>query len=88
MMVVETKGDHLAGSDDTDYKKKLLEVCSESFSWENVTGVGELPLVYDPKVSVDCALVYQNNWRSELGGLVVDEADVDSSGADGSQSSR
>lgn len=81
--VVETKGDHLAGSDDTDYKKKLLEVCSESFSWENVTGVGELPLVYNPKVSVDCALVYQNNWRSELGGLVVDKAGVDSSDVGG-----
>ncbi|KAF0220200.1 MAG: hypothetical protein FD174_1439 [Geobacteraceae bacterium] len=71
LMIVETKGDHLAGSDDTGYKKKLLELCSGSFSWENVTRVGELELVYNPQTSVNCALVYQKDWQSELGGLVT-----------------
>jgi type III restriction enzyme len=71
LMIVETKGEHLAGSDDTGYKKKLLELCSGSFSWENVTRVGELELVYNPQTSVNCALVYQKDWQSELGGLVT-----------------
>lgn len=71
VMIVETKGDHLAGSNDTEYKKKLLEICSGSFSWENVTRVGELELVYNPKTTVNCALVYQKDWKSELGGLVT-----------------
>jgi type III restriction enzyme len=70
LMVVETKGDHLEGNNDTKYKKKLLELCSGSFSWENVTRVGELELVYNPQTSVNCALVYQNDWKSELGGMV------------------
>lgn len=71
LMIVETKGDHLAGSDDTKYKKKLLELCSGSFSWENVTRIGELELVYDPQTTVNCAMVYQKDWKSELGGLVT-----------------
>lgn len=71
LMIVETKGDHLAGSNDTEYKKKLLELCSGSFSWENVTRVGELELVYSPQTSVNCALVYQKDWQSELGGIVT-----------------
>jgi type III restriction enzyme len=70
LMIVETKGDHLAGNDDTEYKKKLLDLCSGSFVWENVTYVGELELVYNPQTSVNCALVYQKDWQSELGGLV------------------
>ncbi|UTG93171.1 DEAD/DEAH box helicase [Geobacter sulfurreducens] len=70
LMVVETKGDHLEGNNDTNYKKKLLELCSGSFQWENVTRVGELELVYNPQTSVNCALVYQKDWKSELGGIV------------------
>lgn len=70
LMIVETKGDHLAGNSDTEYKKKLLELCSGSFSWENVTCVGELELVYNPQTTVSCAMVYQKDWQSELGGLV------------------
>ncbi len=70
LMIVETKGDHLAGNDDTEYKKKLLNLCSGSFAWENATCIGELELVYNPQTTVNCALVYQKDWRSELGGLV------------------
>ena len=70
LMIVETKGDHLAGNKDTEYKKKLLELCAGTFAWENVTSVGELELVYNPQTTVNCALVYQKNWQSELGGLV------------------
>jgi type III restriction enzyme len=70
LMIVETKGDHLAGNNDTEYKKKLLELCSGSFSWENATRVGELELVYNPQTTVNCALVYQKDWQSELGGIV------------------
>ncbi|HIJ94422.1 MAG TPA: DEAD/DEAH box helicase family protein [Desulfuromonadales bacterium] len=70
VMIVETKGDHLAGNNDTEYKKKLLEICSGSFSWENATRVGELELVYNPQTTVNCALVYQKDWQSEMGGLM------------------
>ena len=71
LMVVETKGDHLEGNNDTNYKKRLLELCSGSFQWENVTRVGELELVYNPQTTVNCALVYQKDWKSELGGLLI-----------------
>lgn len=70
LMIVETKGDHLAGNDDTKYKKKLLELCSGAFSWEKATRIGELELVYSPQTTVNCSLVYQKDWKSELGDLV------------------
>ncbi|ABB32886.1 hypothetical protein GeomeDRAFT_0412 [Geobacter metallireducens RCH3] len=67
-MVVETKGYHLK-NDDTDYKEKLLDLCTEMFRWENVKTVGELELEYDAKTSVACALVFQEHWRTELAAL-------------------
>lgn len=68
LMVVETKGDHLK-NDDTDYKKSLLDLCTEMFRLENVKTVGELELEYDPKTTVTCALVFQEHWQTELAPL-------------------
>ena len=40
------------------------------FTWENITTLGELELVYDPATTVTCALVYQEHWETELNGLI------------------
>ena len=40
LMVLETKGDHLDNSD-TAYKKKLFDVCSESFRLETIKSAGK-----------------------------------------------
>ena len=71
LMIVETKGDHLK-NEDSDYKRSLLDLCTDIFSWENVTTVGELELVYEPDTSVTCALVYQEHWQTDLAGMVAD----------------
>lgn len=40
---METKGDHLQNPD-TDYKRDLLNLLSESYDWENVGDAGQLEL--------------------------------------------
>ncbi len=70
LVVLEVKGKHLAGNDDTEYKKALLQLVSESFSVENVERVGELELVETNGVSVACDLVLLPEWKTKLPGFI------------------
>ena len=63
------KGNQL-DNPDSKYKQKLLDLCSDMFTWENITTLGELELVYDPTTTVTCALVYQDHWETDLAGIV------------------
>lgn len=69
-LIIETKGEQFENSPDSRYKQKLLDMCSNMFTWESVTTVGELELVYDPKTTVTCALVYQDHWQADLTGIM------------------
>lgn len=69
LMIVETKGNQLENPDSA-YKQKLLNLCTSIFSWENVTAVGELELVYNSDTTVKCDLVYQEHWETDLAGLI------------------
>ena len=66
-VVLEMKGDHLKGNDDTKYKQAVLQLMSEAYQVENVARVGELELV-GPKggVEVDCDLVLFKEWKTKL----------------------
>jgi type III restriction enzyme len=59
IVILETKGSHLR-NDETDYKKKLKEICSGAFQFKNVKKIGELELEDE---AVSCALVYEENWK-------------------------
>ncbi len=69
LLIIETKGDQLQNLD-SKYKQKLLDLCSDMFTWENITTVGELELVYNPATTVTCALVYQEHWQTDLAGIM------------------
>jgi len=45
LMVLEMKGKHLAGNDDTTYKQAVLKLMTEAFEIETTAKVGELELV-------------------------------------------
>ena len=70
LLIIETKGEQFENSPDSLYKQKLLDMCSNMFTWKSVTTVGELELVYDPKTTVTCALVYQDHWPADLTGIM------------------
>jgi type III restriction enzyme len=65
LVVLETKGMHLAGSDDSTYKQELLEGLSRAFADESLDRLGELELV-GPHQSVVCDLLFDRAWRGRL----------------------
>jgi type III restriction enzyme len=69
LLIIEMKGNFL-DNPDSKYKQKLLNLCSDIFTWENITALGELELVYDPATTVTCALVYQDHWKTDLAGIM------------------
>ena len=65
LVVLETKGMHLAGSADTDYKRQLLERLSAVFADQSLARIGEVELVGE-SWSVVCDLVLDQAWHSAL----------------------
>ena len=65
LVVLETKGLHLAGSSDTAYKQALLQRLTEAFADESLVPVGGLELVGQAQ-SVVCDLVFDGDWRGTL----------------------
>ena len=67
MVLMETKGAHLAGSDDTAYKQALLQGLSAAFRDQRWQQVGELQLGQpDGLSSVACDLLLDTNWQGAL----------------------
>jgi type III restriction enzyme len=65
MVVLETKGLHLAGSTDTDYKRALLDRLSTAYRDERAAIVGTLALD-GPADDIVCDLVFDQAWRGTL----------------------
>ena len=65
LVVLETKGLHLAGSHDTEYKRKLLDRLSDVFADERAIRAGELELVHGREHLV-CDMVFDEAWRGSL----------------------
>jgi type III restriction enzyme len=66
VVVMETKGLHLKGADDTDYKRELLARLSELYSDDRLQRAGELALVDATGVRLVCDLVFDEAWRGVL----------------------
>ncbi len=69
-IVLETKGDYLDNLD-TEYKRCLLALMSENFSWNNTLRAGELELVRENGEIVKCALVLMSEWQTNLPELLA-----------------
>lgn len=65
LVVLETKGLHLKGSDDTAYKQTLLERLTQAFARQNLNRAGEMEVIGDGGTVV-CGLVFETDWRGTL----------------------
>jgi type III restriction enzyme len=65
LMVLETKGDHLEGNKDTEYKRKLMQTLTTMFQTDVGTKAGELHLV-GSDVEVVCDLVLMSEWKNRI----------------------
>jgi type III restriction enzyme len=66
LVVLEMKGKHLAGNDDTNYKQSVLRLMTDAFAIESSTRVGELELVVEGGTTVACDLVLMPDWKTKL----------------------
>ncbi len=64
--VLETKGDHLGGNLDTEYKRKVLKVLSANFAWDDTVPAGTLELVKKDGESVGCVLILMSERKAKL----------------------
>jgi type III restriction enzyme len=65
VVVLETKGLHLKGSDDTQYKQALLERLTSAFAQQSLSSSGQMEMVGDTRGLV-CDLVFDAAWQGSL----------------------
>ncbi len=65
VVVLETKGLHLAGSNDTSYKQALLQRLSSAYADHSLARAGEVELVGAVQ-SLTCDLVFEGDWQGTL----------------------
>ena len=66
LIVLEMKGEHLAGNEDTEYKKALLDIVTQSFSIDHSQRIGEASLGIEDGTQVHCELVLFSDWQTSL----------------------
>jgi type III restriction enzyme len=64
--VWETKGEHLSGNLDTEYKRKLLNTITKAFKFETATYAGELALVAEDGTTIECEMILTEDWKTPL----------------------
>ena len=74
VVLLETKGVHLAGSEDTGYKQELLARLTAAFCDERFRSAGELELDDSERTALSCDLVFDRDWRSVMDERYFDAA--------------
>lgn len=69
LVVLETKGDQLDNLD-TAYKRELLQVMSDNFSWDTTVPAGKLALIQANGEKVECTLILMSEWPTKLPGYL------------------
>ena len=62
--VIETKGDHLKGNDDTEYKRKLFALLKDHAN--NTMNVGAVEAVSAGEANIVFDILMEKNWRTEI----------------------
>ena len=64
LIIFETKGQHLSGNSDTEYKEKLFEMLEEIY--ENATDCGTMTAVAPDGQSMSFRMLLENTWREAV----------------------
>lgn len=65
LIALETKGEHLEGFHDTDYKKAVMAFLTDHFEWDSTALVGEFELE-TRGATVICDMVMLDEWENEV----------------------
>ncbi len=66
-LVLETKGAHLAGNEDTEYKKELLKTLEAAYRNALDRGVMEVNRGASGQPDMTLRMLFENTWKRELG---------------------
>ncbi len=66
LLVLEMKGEHLVGNEDTLYKQAMLKLLTEAFDSDDTERVGEMEIMFKGGASVRCDLVSLSEWKTRL----------------------
>lgn len=69
IMVLETKGMHLKGNDDTAYKQRLFDLLAEHYA--HSVEAGEMELTQNDTQRLTFRMVFEENWRTELSKIMT-----------------
>ena len=67
LLILETKGIHLKGNEDTDYKQKLLETLEAAYN--QAIDRGEMRVCEPPAVF---RMMFEDRWKEEVSALVAE----------------
>ena len=67
LLILETKGVHLKGNEDTDYKKQLLETLEAAYN--QAIDRGEMKVCEPPAVF---RMMFEDRWKEQVGALVAE----------------
>ncbi|MBC6414446.1 MAG: DEAD/DEAH box helicase family protein [Chromatiales bacterium] len=71
--IIETKGDHLKGNDDTKYKEDLFELLKNSAN--NTMHVGKLETASAGETRIVFDILMEKNWQTELNDILRTTSD-------------
>ncbi len=66
LLILETKGNHLAGNQDTEYKRKLPE--TQETTYKSAIDRGELEVRHPTPAKF--RIMFEDSWQTDLNGLV------------------
>ena len=66
VVLLETKGAHLAGNNDTGYKQALLAQLTDAYCDGRFRSAGELSLEEGGQTALACDLVFDTAWKSTM----------------------
>ena len=67
LLILETKGVHLKGNEDTDYKKELLDTLETAYN--QALDRGEMKVCEPPAVF---RMMFEDRWKEQVGELVAE----------------
>ena len=73
ILILETKGMHLAGSADTNYKQKLLETLEQVSPQAIETGTLSFKSKQHDKVKMSLSILFSNDYRNQFARLIAPE---------------
>ncbi len=72
LIVFETKGLHLEGNTDTEYKKDLLRILEAAY--HNSTDRGEFTAQLPNAKTISFRLLFEDNWKASVDNIIAEES--------------